>query len=80
MGYWRQEVKSGAQAGPVATRHLSSEAQSEANRARGDNRPFRAVWMPKGMSDGFITVRVSTWMQHVDPALREFYGDEGGYA
>jgi hypothetical protein len=36
----RWEVKSGAQVGPIATRYLQYEGQSEAARPIGDNRPF----------------------------------------
>lgn len=58
-GAVRIEVKAGAQAIPVWTRFLAAEAQSEAARARGDNRPFVACFEPRDSSDGLVVFRRS---------------------
>ena len=58
-GAVRVEVKAGAQAGPVWTRFVSAESQSEAARPFGDNRPFVFLAMPDGTSDGLIVFRLS---------------------
>ena len=59
-GTVRVEVKAGkSQAGPVWTKYLLSEAQSEAARPFGDNRPFVALFMPDGSSDGLVVFRLS---------------------
>lgn len=59
-GPFRAEVKSQAQANPVATRYLAAERQSEATRPIGDHRPFVAVYMPDGWgSEGLVVVRIS---------------------
>jgi len=56
----RIEVKSGARdAGPVQTRYLACEHQSEASRPIGDNRPFMAIFTPPGTSEGYVVVRIS---------------------
>ena len=55
----RAEIKSGAQVGPIATRYLAAEKQSEQARATGDTRPFVFVAMPAGMTDGLLIVRLS---------------------
>lgn len=74
--YFANEVKSGAQVGPVANWWRRVEAQVLSNEAdHGDRRrPVRAVAMPEGMKDGLVVVRLSTWETHVRPALEEFYG------
>lgn len=59
LGLLRVEVKAGAQVGPVKTRYLLAEEQSEAQRPFGDHRPFIYVAMPNGMSDGLVTCRLS---------------------
>jgi hypothetical protein len=56
-GTVRVEVKSGAQARPILTRYLAMEAQSEAARPFGDNRPFVAVAMPESVSWGLVLIR-----------------------
>jgi hypothetical protein len=58
-GTVRVEVKAGKQVGPIDTRFRAYEAQSEAARAFGDIRPFAAVVMPDGTSDGIVLVRLS---------------------
>jgi hypothetical protein len=56
----RVEVKSGAQADPVATRFLASEKQSGQSKRIGDPRPFIAVFMPQQWgSDGIVCCRLS---------------------
>lgn len=44
----RWEHKTGHQSSPVITRYRLSKAQSEAQRARGDNRPFVATFAHDG--------------------------------
>jgi len=59
-GRVRVEVKSGhRESVPVQTRFLGCEAQSEAARSIGDNRPFMAIFMPPGTSDGLVVIRLS---------------------
>lgn len=70
-GVVRIEVKAGAQVGPIATRFLAAEAQSNAAKAQGDPRPFVMVAMPDGMTDGLAIVRTSDW-----PAVISAYVEE----
>lgn len=60
-GTIRVEVKAGAQVGPVATRFLAAEAQSDASKAIGDHRPFAFVAMPDLWSkgEGLVVVKLS---------------------
>lgn len=58
-GALRMEVKAGKIVAPAVTAYKKNEAQSEAARPVGDNRPFVAVWMPDGDSDGFFCGRLS---------------------
>lgn len=58
-GGLRTEVKSGGIAGPVWTKFLASEKQSEQNRPIGDFRPFVALFMGTGTSDGLVVFRLS---------------------
>jgi hypothetical protein len=59
-GHVRVEVKSGHRdTVPVDTRYRAMRKQSDASRAIGDNRPFAAVVMPPGMSDGYAIVKLS---------------------
>jgi hypothetical protein len=53
-GAVRVEVKSGAQCGPIITRFRLYEAQSEAQRAIGDHRPFLAAVSHDGLSLGIF--------------------------
>lgn len=63
----RIEVKSGAQVGPIATRYLLAEKQSEQNRAVGDGRGFLMVAMPKDWgSDGLAVIRLSALRELLD--------------
>jgi hypothetical protein len=64
-GAVRVEVKSGAQVKPAVTAYLKCEAQSEAARPIGDHRPFVAVAMPDGSSDGIAMVRLSNLHEFV---------------
>lgn len=74
--HFRTEVKSGAQAGPAATRFLDAERQCDQNKAVGDTRPARVVWMPKDWgAEGIVSVRLSIWATVVKPALDAYWGD-----
>jgi len=56
----RYESKAGAQVGPIATRYLAAEKQSEQARATGDVRPFVFLAMPDEWgTDGLIVFRLS---------------------
>ena len=59
----RIEVKAGAQVGPLATRFLAAEKQSNQAKAIGDTRPFIFVAMPDNMSDGLMVMRLSEFQQ-----------------
>lgn len=59
-GTVRVECKAGGRmANPVWTRFRDCEAQSEASRPIGDHRPFAALFMPDGQSDGLVVVKLS---------------------
>lgn len=72
-GSVRVEVKAGAQVGPIDTRFRAYEAQSEAARPVGDHRPFCAVAMPDGSTDGIVLVRLSA-LHEFAAALVEQWG------
>lgn len=72
-GTIRVEVKAGAQTKPAWTRYRLCEAQSEAQRPIGDHRPFAAVLMPDGESDGLVLVRLSA-LHEFTSALVEQWG------
>lgn len=72
-GTVRLEVKAGAQIKPAVTAFLRCEAQSNAAKAIGDNRPFLAVFMPDGSSDGLYCGRLSQLAEAV-AALAEQLG------
>ena len=72
-GALRVEVKAGAQVAPVATRYLAMEAQSDGNKSEGDPRPFAAVFMPDGITDGIFACRLSR-LPAVVQALLEQWG------
>ncbi|MFZ5862838.1 MAG: hypothetical protein ACOYXR_08370 [Nitrospirota bacterium] len=72
-GQLRVEVKAGAQIKPAVTAYLKCEAQSEAQRPIGDHRPFAAVMMPDGSSDGLVVVRLSNLHEFV-AAVTENWG------
>lgn len=67
------EVKAGKQVGPIETRYLAYEAQAEAARSVGDHRPFCAVAMPDGWSDGIVMVRLSN-IHEFAAAIVEMWG------
>jgi hypothetical protein len=63
----RIEVKSGAQVGPIATRYLLAEKQSEQNRAVGDGRAFMMIAMPRDWaSEGLAIIRLSALRELLD--------------
>lgn len=72
-GNVRIEVKSGARdAGPVGTRFLANEGQSEGARPIGDNRPFMTIWMPPGWgSEGIVGIRLSQLAEVVQALTEE---------
>lgn len=72
-GTLRIEVKAGAQVRPMFTAYARMEAQSEAQRPFGDHRPFVAVAMPEGTSDGLVCFRLSN-LADVVVALAEQVG------
>lgn len=72
------EVKSGAQVGPLWTRYIAAEAQSNASRAIGDNRPFVFVAMPDGTSDGLLAFRLSKIAETVQALYDQLCADEEG--
>jgi hypothetical protein len=77
--YFANEVKAGKQVGPLLNWWRRVEAQVLSNEATfGDRRrPVRAVAMPEGWGqDGLVVVKLSTWREHIGPALDEFYGSE----
>lgn len=65
----RVEVKSGAQVSPIWTRYAAAEAQSNANHAVGDPRPFVMVAMGTRTSDGLIVCRLSQLGRVVEAVL-----------
>jgi hypothetical protein len=76
--YFANEVKSGKQCSVLANWWRRVEAQVLANEAdHGDrHRPVRAIAMPEGWprSEGLVVVKLSTWREHIAPALDEFWG------
>lgn len=74
VGPVRAEVKSGAIAGPVWTRYFAAETQANGNKRIGDPRPFMALFMPKGLNDGVVAIRLSQLRQVVE-ALAEQMGE-----
>lgn len=73
QGLVRAEIKAGKQANPVLTRYRLSEAQSEAQRPIGDNRPFVAVFEPEGVAYGLVVIRTDRLTETV-AALAEQLG------
>lgn len=60
----RLEIKAGQQVGPMATKYLAAEKQSNAARAHGDVRPFVFVAMPDDWgTDGLMVVRLSVFRE-----------------
>lgn len=58
-GALRVEIKAGGQISPAYNAFRKCEAQSEAARPIGDWRPFAAVFLPDGSSDGVVAFRLS---------------------
>lgn len=58
-GALRVEFKAGGIVAPAFTAFMRCEQQSEQARPIGDTRPFAAVFMPDGSSDGVIACRLS---------------------
>lgn len=74
--HFRDEVKSGAQTKPAATRFLAAEKQADANKAVGDFRDFRHVLMPPDWgAEGLVQVRLSVWTKVIRPALLAYWGE-----
>ena len=71
-GAIRVEVKAGGQVKPAVTAYLRCEAQSEAARPIGDHRPFVAVAMPDGSSDGIAMVRLSALHEFVAAMVEQW--------
>lgn len=67
----RIEVKSGAQANPVATRYVKARNQSDAARAIGDTRSFAALFIPDG-SAPLLVVRVDELYDIVAALVEEW--------
>lgn len=74
-GYLRTEVKSGLIAQPVWTKFLASEKQSEQNRPVGDLRPFVALFMGSGTSDGLVVFRLSKVAETVQALYEQLCAD-----
>lgn len=74
QGAVRFEHKSGAQAGPVFTRFLKSEAQSEASRPIGDPRPFVATFSVKGTTETLVVFRLSQGRACCEALLENWEG------
>lgn len=75
--YFANEIKSGKQCGPVANWWARVEKQVLANEPDHGSlhKPIRCTAMPEGWGDdGLVVMRLSTWQEHVGPALDEFYG------
>lgn len=65
----RWEVKSGAQVGPIATKFLAVEQQSEGSRSIGDSRPVALLAMPSQWgNEGLVVLRASAFAQICDLA------------
>lgn len=66
----RVEVKAGGMAKTVDTFYRKTKAQSDVGAAIGDGRPFMAVAMPDGTTDGLAVMRLSQLRQLVEEARR----------
>ena len=62
-GFFRVEIKAGAQVGPIETRFRAAKQQSEASKALGDIRPFVMVAMPEGVSGGIALMTLDEFVQ-----------------
>jgi hypothetical protein len=76
-GHVRVEVKAGHRdTVPVDTRYRAMRAQSDARKAYGDTRPFGAVVMPPGTSDGIVMVRLSEVGAFAEAVVAQRTGQE----
>lgn len=66
----RTEVKSGGTAKTVDTFYRNTKTQSDVHKAIGDARPFVAVAMPDGTSDGLAVIRLSDLLQLFEEGRR----------
>jgi len=66
----RPEVKSGGQAKTVDTFYRNTKAQSDLQKAIGDTRPFMAIAMVDGSTDGLGVMRLSDFIQLFEEARR----------
>jgi hypothetical protein len=64
-GFFRVEVKAGAQVSPIATRFNLAKSQSEASKALGDIRPFAMIAMPDGSTDGIVLMTLEEFAELV---------------
>lgn len=64
-GFFRVEVKAGAQVGPIATRFDAAKGQSDASKAFGDIRPFAMIAMPDGTSGGIVLMTLEEFAELV---------------
>jgi hypothetical protein len=64
-GFFRVEVKAGAQVGPIATRFNQARLQSEASKSLGDIRPFAMIAMPDGSSGGIVLMTLDEFAELV---------------
>lgn len=77
-GAVRWEAKTGAQCKPLWTAYLKAEAQSEAQRPMGDNRPFLMTAGLDGTKDQLVIFRLSRIEDTVAALAEQFEG--GGAA
>lgn len=66
----RAEVKAGGMAKTVDTFYRNTRTQADADKAIGDMRPFLAVAMVDGSTDGLAVIRLSDLVQLFEEARR----------
>lgn len=66
----RAEVKAGGMAKTVDTFYRNTKAQADADKAIGDSRPFLAVAMVDGSTDGLAVIRLSDLVQLFEEGRR----------
>jgi hypothetical protein len=66
----RSEVKAGGMAKTVDTFYRNTKAQSDVSKAIGDTRPFVAIAMADGSTDGLAVIRISALIQLFEEARR----------
>lgn len=66
----RAEIKSGGMAKTVDTFYRNTKTQADADKAIGDMRPFLAVAMVDGSTDGLAVIRLSDLVQLFEEARR----------